>query len=82
MDSRITLRVDETFLEILASCLKQQEKAHLLIDEKGLTRTDGFVSAIHKSPSGIFIELKDGRRINLQMIVALNGIFRPEYGEC
>lgn len=82
MDNRITLNVDETFLEILESSFKQKEKIYLLLDEKGIARAEGFILSIHKHPSGISIEMDDGRKINLKDIVAINGIFRSEYGEC
>jgi hypothetical protein len=82
MDSRITLQVDTTFLEILESCLQKEEKIHLLIDEDGLVRMEGLIDRIYKEPYGTFIELREGRRIDVRTIVAVNGIFRPEYGEC
>lgn len=82
MDSRVTLNVNETFLEILESCFRKKEKAYLIVDENGMVRTEGFIKAIHKNPSGSFVELNDARRIDLKAIVAVNGIFRPEYGEC
>ncbi len=82
MDSRITLQVDTTFLEILESCLQQEAKVHLLIDENGLVRMEGLIDDIYKDASGTYIELKEGRRVAISTIVAVNGIFRPEYGEC
>lgn len=82
MDCRITLQADTGFLEILESCLQKEEKIHLLIDDNGLVRMEGFVYSIRKEASGDSIELKDGRIINVQTIVAVNGIFGPEYGEC
>lgn len=82
MDNRVTLNVDETFLEILNSCFEQKQKAFLLLDENGIVRTDGFIAAIHNDPAGFSIELDNGRKIELGNIVAVNGIFRPEYGEC
>ena len=82
MDSRITLQVDTTFLEILKSCLQQEAKVHLLIDENGLVRVEGLIDGIYKEASGAYIELKEGRRVEVRAIVAVNGIFRPEYGEC
>jgi hypothetical protein len=82
MDSRITLQADTSFLEILESCLQKEEKIHLLIDENGLVRMEGLIDHIRKEPSGVFIELKEGRKIDIRIIVAVNGIFRPEYGEC
>ena len=62
--------------------LQREEKIHLLIDDNGLVRMEGFIHSIRKEASGDSIELKDGRIINVQTIVAVNGIFRPEYGEC
>jgi hypothetical protein len=82
MDSRITLQVDTTFLEILKSCLRQEEKVYLLIDENGLVRIEGWIDGIYKEPYGTYIELKEGRRVDISTIIAVNGIFRPEYGEC
>ena len=29
-----------------------------------------------------FIEMKDGEKISIKNIIAVNGIFLPEYGEC
>jgi hypothetical protein len=43
---------------------------------------EGLIDHIRKEPLGIFIELKEGRRIDIGTIVAVNGIFRPEYREC
>lgn len=82
MDSRITLNVNETFLETLETSFQQKEKVRLLIDNNGMTRTEGFINAIHKNASGISIEMDNGSRIDLKTIIAVNGIFRPEYGEC
>jgi hypothetical protein len=82
MDSRITLNVDESFLEILEFSFKQREKVYLLVDENGLERTEGFIQALHKNSLDISIELEGGRKIDLKSIVAVNGIFRPEYGAC
>ena len=82
MDSRITLQVDASFLEILETCWQQEKRVHLLIDEDGLIRMEGLIDRIDKEPAGIFIELRDGKRVDMRTIVAVNGIFRPEYGEC
>jgi hypothetical protein len=82
MDSRLTLNIDETFLKILESSFEQKEKVNLLLDEGGITRAEGFILSIHKEPSRMSIELDGERTIDLKTIVAVNGIFRPEYGEC
>jgi len=82
MDSRVTLKVNESFLEILRSCFQKKEKVSLLVDENGVERKEGFIKSIHEDAPLISIELSDGSRIVLKNIVAVNGVFRPEYGEC
>lgn len=81
MDSRITLNTTETFLEILQTAFQAKQKVNLLIDDCGVTRKEGLITVIHGT-SPIFIELSDGCKIDLATIIAVNGIFRPEYGEC
>ena len=82
MDSRVTLNVDENFLQMLESSFKQNEKVHLLLDENGMARTEGFITAIDKNSTAASIELDSQKKIELKTIVAVNGVFRPEYGEC
>jgi len=82
MDSRVTLNLDESFLEILETSFTKGEKVYLLLDENGLVRAEGFVTAIHKNPVTTSIELEGKKRIDLKTIVAVNGIFKPEYGGC
>ena len=81
MDSRITLNTTETFLEMLQTAFQEKQKVNLLIDDNGVTRKEGLISAIYGT-SPAFIELGDGSKIDLATIIAVNGIFRPEYGEC
>ena len=81
MDFRITLNTTETFLEMLQTAFQEKQKVNLLIDDNGVTRKEGLISAIHGT-SPAFIELGDGSKIDLATIIAVNGIFRPEYGEC
>jgi len=82
MDCRQTLNTNETFLEILETCLLQEEKVNLLVDENGVSKAAGKIKVIQKTTAAIFIELDTGRKIELKNIVAVNGVFRPEYGEC
>ena len=82
MDSRLTLGVNDTFLESLYTAYRLSEKIHLLIDDNGITRAEGIVKKISVDIPTPFIELENNIKINLESIVALNGVFRPEYGEC
>ena len=82
MDSRQTLRVHETFAELLHRIFEAGDKAHLLIDDNGITRLEGFIDALTINNPSPFMVLENGTTVPLQTIVAVNGIFRPEYGEC
>lgn len=81
MDCRATLDAGETFLELLNASYKHGEKVHLLIDEQGISRLEGIIKIITNATIPI-IEFEGGQVISLDKIVAVNGIFRPEYGEC
>ena len=82
MDCRITLGADETFLDLLVTSLKKQEKVFLLIDEEGISRKEGFLREVHAKGPNPFIEMEDGTTVALQAIIAVNGIFLPGYSEC
>ena len=82
MDCRLTLGVNETFLELLNASYQSGEKVYLLIDDNGIARKEGIVKKINIDIPMPFIELEDDLKISIDKIVALNGVFRPEYGEC
>jgi hypothetical protein len=82
MDCRVTLNAGETFLELLTTSYKSGQKVSLLIDDGGMTRMEGVIKTIDTTASSPIIELASGGVITLDKIVAVNGVFRPEYGEC
>jgi hypothetical protein len=82
MDCRVTLKKNESFLEILYNSLSSGGKANLLLDEGGISRAEGFVKSIHTDVPDSYVEFENETRINLKTIIAVNGIFLPEYGEC
>lgn len=83
MACRLTLRAGETFLEILTSAYEEGHKIYLLLDENGLVHVEGIVKTISAdSSSNIILELKNGRKMDIKLMVAVNGIFLPEYTEC
>jgi hypothetical protein len=82
MDCRLTLGKGESFLEMLQSSYLSGQKSYLLYDENGMTRAEGFIKAIHVDAANPAIEMEDGLKIALKDIIACNGIFLPEYGEC
>lgn len=83
MDCRLTLNVNETFFELLRSCYHSKAKVYLLVDDGGITRVEGFIVKIDEDnvPSE-YIEMDNGIKIPVKKIIAVNGIFLPEFGEC
>lgn len=82
MDLRKTLNRHDSFLEQLKTLHLSGEKASLLFDDNGMTRAEGLVKAIHSDAQTPYIELDNKMTIALKTIVAVNGIFLPEYSEC
>ncbi|HTN06702.1 hypothetical protein [Agriterribacter sp.] len=81
MDTRITLDKKETFLQILKELHAGETKASLLYDNNGLTRYEGLVSGIAGTLEPRLL-LQDGLEIPLSSVIAVNGIFAPDYSEC
>ena len=82
MDCRLTLSKGDSFLKMLEDSYQSGEKVYLLFDNNGMTRAEGLIKAIHTDNSTPFVEMENDLRIALKDILALNGIFLPEYGEC
>jgi len=82
MDARTTLNVKETFIEILKDSHRSDTRVYLLVDDDGLVRAEGFIDVIDTESSDPFIELDNRLKVPLQKIVAVNGLFLPEYAEC
>ena len=83
MDCRVTLNENETFLELLKACFHLKEKVHLLVDNDGITREEGFIVNMNDSHvSSEYIEIDNGTEIPVKKIIAVNGIFLPEFGGC
>lgn len=79
MDCRDTLSVNETFVELLTRLWRSNEKVHLLVDDNGIGRREEGIKNIDMKSE--VIQLNDGM-IELKKIVAVNGVFLPEFGEC
>ncbi|KAA6440406.1 hypothetical protein FEM33_07350 [Dyadobacter flavalbus] len=82
MDLRTTLSVNESFMEMLSDCKNRGAKAEMILDINGLERAEGIIQQIFSDDPNPYIELQDGKKIAEKTIIALNGIFRPEYSGC
>lgn len=82
MDKRLTLDIGQTFMELLQQLQSAQIKASMLYDCHGLTRAEGIIREIIFEADQPFVELQSGLTIAVSTIIAVNGIFLPEYSEC
>lgn len=82
MDIRNTLKVNETFLEILENCFKGKTKVSMLLEDNGLVRAEGIIKNLEVNIAQPYIEMQDGLIIILTTITAINGIFIASYSEC
>lgn len=82
MDTRLTLNNKEGFLPVMEDLYRQQKKASVLYDNNGLTRYEGMVKGISKEATSASLLLEGGLKIPLSDLIAVNGIFAPDYSEC
>lgn len=82
MESRMTLRKNQTFADILSLHKEKEDKVALLIDNNGLSRAEGKIKTMRMDVARPFIELDNDQHIELDTIVAVNGIFADPYSEC
>lgn len=82
MDLRTTLSVNESFLAMLVDCKKREAKAEMILDINGLIRVEGQIKEIYPDDSTPYLELQNGTQVTIKTIIALNGVFLPEFSEC
>lgn len=84
MDQRQTFDSLQKLKTLLQDLYQQQEKAAFLLDQEGLTRMEGRITAIEEqsSPGLTTIVLDQGNQFLLKQVIAVNGQFRSDYSEC
>lgn len=82
MDTRVTIGDKQSFFQLLKQLYEDQEKVSLLYDNNGLTRYEGTISAILSGSSQPHLVMQDGMKIDIPAVIAVNGIFAPDYSEC
>ena len=82
MDTRITLNDKQSFIQLLKQLHAEGAKVSLLYDNNGLTRYEGMISSILTGASRPCLLMHDGLEIAVSSIIAVNGIFAPDYTEC
>ena len=83
MDIRTTLSVNENFMEMLLDCKDREVKAEMILDStNGLVRIEGFIREIYPNDQNPYLNLQSGIKVLVKTIIALNGVFSPEFSEC
>ncbi len=82
MDCRLTIGESETFLGILTRCMEAGERVDMILDENGLTRAAGHIRSVNTEDGQSFLEMENGRRIEIGSVVAVNGVFASAYSGC
>ncbi len=82
MDTRVTISDKQSFFQLLKQLYEDQKKVSLLYDNNGLTRYEGLISAILSGSSQPCLVMQDGTKIDIPAVIAVNGIFAPDYSEC
>lgn len=82
MDKRETFGSPQKLLAILNNL--QQQQVSLLVDDNGLTRMEGTITAIEEesNAANAVVTINGADRILLRQIIAVNGVFRSDYSEC
>ena len=82
MDCRLTIGENETFRGILTECMASGERVDMILDENGLDRASGRVKSVFDEDGRGFLEMEDGRKIGINTVVAVNGVFAAAYAGC
>jgi hypothetical protein len=83
MDQRSTFSDFDQLLTILQKHYDNHEEVNFLIDDNGLERMTGTITAIHPGVSTAkTLVTINTQTISLQQVVGVNGLFSADYTEC
>ncbi len=81
-DIRETLPPKGSFYELVMQLFNAKQKAAMLYDDNGVTRANGFITAVFERNGKKFLKLDDQLEIDIAKIQAINGLFASDYSEC
>lgn len=84
MDQRETFNNPEQLFAIVSTIYRQKQPSSFLIDNGGLERMEGTITAIEEDQNinKTKITVAGKNEILLEHIIGINGIFRSDYSEC
>jgi hypothetical protein len=81
-DSRETLPAKGSFYELVVTLFQEKQKAAMLYEDNGVTRANGFITAVFEKDGKHWLRLDDQLEIAIDKIYAINGLFSSDYSEC
>ncbi|WP_276480872.1 hypothetical protein [Paraflavitalea pollutisoli] len=81
-DTRETLPANGSFYELVMTRFHQKQKAALLYEDGGVTRANGFITAVLERDGKQWLRLDDKLEIAVDRLYAVNGTFSSDYSEC
>ena len=84
MDQRETFNSAEQLFGIVSTNFQAKKPASLLIDNGGLQRIEGTITAIEKNVdlNKTNLTVAGNYKFLLEQIIGINGVFRSDYSEC
>lgn len=81
-DTRETLPPGGSFYDLVMLLFQQQQKAAMLYEDGGVTRANGFITAVYEKEGKHWLRLDDQLEIAVDKLYAVNGLFSSDYSEC
>lgn len=81
-DTRTTIPRGSSFYAIVKELFDSKQKAGILYEDNGVTRANGYITALFEKEGKPWMKLNDDLEIPIDKLYAVNGIFSSDYSEC
>lgn len=81
-DTRKTIPTNGSFYTIVKELFDNKQKAGILYEDNGVTRANGYITALFEKDGKPWMRLNDDLEIPIDKLYAVNGTFSSDYSEC
>ena len=81
-DTRKTIPTNGSFYTIVKELFDNKQKAGILYEDNGVTRADGYITALFEKDGKPWMKSNDDLEIPIDKLYAVNGTFSSGYSEC
>lgn len=82
MDKRATIPAGSNFYADVLELFQNKQKAGILYEDNGVTRANGFITAMFEKDGRQWFRLDENLEIPVDRLYAINGKFSSDYSEC